>query len=1156
VIDAVLQVLGAWVRSSAAAPWRWGLVASAVVIVAGLALGGLARARLELRSDRVAAGPIFAVSGLGVLAFAIVWWAADAVLAAAGQLLIEERLMLLLAPRGAGEEFLRELFQLRADERLMPPPVVHLPLSLLMCGLLYVIAVLWIGSTLSELTSLEQKPEDVLARERAALQKAIDQALKEGRPIPVQDVVSVPLADDRLGRVFKLLGHWTSVELVEERFVRWQRALVTTLTATLLLALPAALGGHLAAPLWVGAAVALDGLRRNLRTRLAAPPVEPAAQPIVAPPPPPVPSLQPLLEAIHRETGVVAALPSALVPQGARISPGTDLEAKRVIEDLRRELDLPDGLYVHQGLACDAFAAQRSVLITSAPLSGRQVLADLLVFYTLLVDGENVLHLAPTAAAARLAEQRFRARAEQARWRWNVSTGNIAGRAGALDLARAQPRLLFADPESVHLTLCGKQREWAPYLASLGLMVVPDIDRYDGSRGAHLAQLCRRLRRAVARAAPKTDGQDDATRVAERVRVLATAAPLYRDLARFAERILGRPLTTLGPEVDGAPQPARATYVLAPATRGGQSLSASLLTDIHPAVHSLGEALAQGFAAELFGFEDVLSSDDVARANEVMVARGVATRGRALAIGSERWGAPGEALASAQVVIARASSQLYPVLPVLTAHLGMRAGPLPPARVAALGAGEHVGVGAAPVPLEKDPPPADAAGPEGAGDPEVPQAPQQTGGVVLTLWQPDLEPLSLLFARERPPPAHRDLQHGCVLAVDPLAEAVQVAHLYATLAEAPTRFDDLARDFGKALLEAELAAVGEPGRDGDGASPNPPGTPTHADRRLIETVRREIDTAGVVREVRWLEIGGGAEVHAGLSLATSGPAARVLDRHSGEVLLEVPRERALAAAYPGRVFVHAGRRFVVLPLEAQDRVAEQVIVCEREERPLSTSRIRRLTVRPLERRQAGDRRALPREPEGGRRAQPARTLGGAAFGLEVRRVEVEEEVIGLRRHGPDGRQRDAAAYAEPISARFVTRATLMTFPRESFAETGEATLHALSHLLRTTLPAFVRHDDEDLDITWSPGAPGEPATIAFVDAHPGGVGFAEAVTLDALRAATRWSLALCRRCPANCGSPTGCPRCLQIQRCHAEPARQQLLDRAGAQRVLAELLGE
>ena len=116
------------------------------------------------------------------------------------------------------------------------------------------------------MTSLEQKPDDVLAKERAEHQKAIAEALKEGRKMPVAEVVSIPLSDDLFGRTYKLLGHWTTVELVEGRFIRWQKPLVFALVVLLVLALPAALGGHLHAALWAGALVFADGLQKNLRT--------------------------------------------------------------------------------------------------------------------------------------------------------------------------------------------------------------------------------------------------------------------------------------------------------------------------------------------------------------------------------------------------------------------------------------------------------------------------------------------------------------------------------------------------------------------------------------------------------------------------------------------------------------------------------------------------------------------------------------------------------------------------------------------------------------------------------------------------------------------------------------------------------------------------
>lgn len=1121
MIEALGSALAAWIRAAESMPWRSGLVALALSLVIGQVLAGLLRARLELTTDRVAAGPIFALAGVATLAVGLSWWSVDAILWVAGQPLVEQRLLELASPEAAAS--LRPVIG-EPDGRLLPPAAVHLPVVVMTLGSLYLAIVLWVGRTLVEMTSLEQKPPDILARERRAQKEAIDKALKEGRPVPAEAVISVPLADDRLGRVFKLLGHWTSVELVEERFQRWQRPLVDALSLSLLLSLPAALGGHLGAPLWAGAALALDGLRKNLRTKQVAPPKEEAA---AAAPPAQAsrPPLQPLLDAVHGRRGVVATLP-LVDPQGAQLSPGTDLSAKRVVDELRSRLSLDDGLYVHQGLACDAFAARKNVLVTTPPLSGRQVLAELLVFYALLVDAENVLVVSRDADEARQAEERFRARARAARWHWNVASANVAGRASAVDLARAQPTLLFTDPQGLHAEICAKAGDWAPFVASLGLVVVADIDRYDGPQGAHLSHLCRRLRRAAGRAAPMGGAEPG-----DRVRFVATAPPLYRELGRFAERIVGRPFHVIGPEVDGAPLPACASYVLSPLGAGPPA--GAEMRDLHPAVLVLGEALAQGFAAELFGFEDLLATSDVARANEVMIARGVATRGRALSIGTERWGASVEALAAAEVVVARASAPLYPVLPLLLRHLGMKSGAVPPARVASLGAGERVGRGAAPVPKKEEPPPV-AVGDDGA--PLVPAAPELKNAVV-ALWQPDADPFALLLATERPPPSHPDLAIGRQLVVDPSAEVVQRAHLIATLREGPAPRDELERDFAKSVLEAALA--------GDGASGG----------ILVEDVRREIDATGAVRQRRFVALGGGRDGADDTSLETAGPPASVVDRHSGEVLLRVARERGACAAYPGRALVQAGRRFAVSPPELQDRLAEHILLCEREDRPVWTSRIRALAIQAVERRGGGERRAAGRD-DAERRSQPARSLGGVGFQLEHRAVAVDERVLGLYRFGPDGRERDATAYDAPMTAAFASRAAVLAFPKATCGDIDAATLHALAHLVRVTLPAFVRFEDgDDLDVVQVPAGAGSDAALALVDLHPGGAGFADAITLDVLGPVLRWSLALASRCPARCNDNAGCPSCLRIISCHSEPARRHDLDRAGAVRVLRLLLG-
>lgn len=671
--------------------------------------------------------------------------------------------------------------------------------------------------------------------------------------------------------------------------------------------------------------------------------------------------------------------------------------------------------------------------------------------------------------------------------------------------------------------------------------MIPDLHAHHGAAGAHLAHLLRRLRRAAQRAAPQASPR-------ERVRFAATADPCFRDLGPFAERLAGRPFLVLGPDVDGAPQPDRVAFVLpAHAAR----------SDLHPAVHALAEALAHGFSAELYGYEGVLAVTDVARANERTLARGVATRGRSFA-DDPAGGAQREALAGATVVIARTSAARYASLPRLTSHLGFRAGAVPEARVAALGAGERVGAAAAPKAPEEEAPGEGEEGAAGEGEGAVTEeqiAATNLERKVLLLWQPDLDPLSALLVKERPHPTHPDLKLGCALVLDPLAERVQRAHLRCALAEVAVEEAELARDFSRGAIDAELAALRE--------AAAPP--------RLVEATRRAVDPAsGALRDVTWLRLAAGPDLHASVALDAAGEAIRVVDRHTGDVLFALERERALTAAYPGRVFVHAGRRFSVLPLEQQDALDAGGIACEREERSLGTSKIRRVTVTPIERRAGGDRRkeAAAPAPGGapdprvaGRREGPRRTIGGAPFTLRHVPVEVVEEVVGLRRYGPDGFERDAAFYPEPIACRYATRAAILGLPAAPFGDVDAATLHALTHLFRATLPAFVHHAEGDLEVARgvvAPAGEGEAdagALIAFIDAHPGGAGFADAIDADVVRQIVRWSLALVRRCSGGCRGRAGCVRCLQITACHAEPEEQYLLDKLGADRVLAALVG-
>lgn len=1133
VAESILQWIAAWSRLAGAAPIRSALIGLALTLLLLNAVGNAVRSLLEARGNRVAGGPVFAFSGIIVFFISIVWWIIDGILDALDKPLLFERILLWMVPQSFEDAMhaLRVLLGLPENQRrLLPPGPVHLPIAWAGATLLYLLVVLWIGRTLAELSSLEQKPDDILAKEREAQRKAIEKALKEGRPVPTQEVVSLPLADDRFGRAFKLLGHWTSVELVEERFTRWQKPLVYALFGLLVFSLPAALSGALGASIWAGTAVLLDGLRRNLHTPKSAAPPPPKEEPEAPPKPAETAVLRPLVETIHKEAGPLYYAPELPPPKPPLIAPGTNLKAKRILEQLRKNLPFDEGLLMHQGLACDAFAARRNVLLAMPPLAGNEALSDLLVLYTLLVDAESVLYLTPDEQTAKEAEERLRARAEAARWRWSVHSENIAGHAGRIDPSRSQPSLLFADPKAVHRELCARRKDWSIYLSALGLVVIPELDEYAGVRGAHLSHLLRRLRRACRLCSPAHVHTSSLS--GERIRFLAGVEPSYGELGRFAERIVGRPFTVLGPEVDGAPEPDRIAYVLSGDFQKG---------DEHPAVAALGEALAQGFAAELWGYDEELAFSDVARANERMLSRGVATRGRSFAEGVS----PAEiqqGLENAQVVIARAGASRWFALPRLVSHLGWRGGGVSKARIASLGAGEQVGKGA--VAKVQEPPKAPEAG--GEMPLEVTEEALAAASLerqVLVLLHPEQNPLVRLLAMHPKMLPMGESKALCSMVIDPSAPQIERAHLRHTLAEAELSTEELEADFSRETLESELVRARE----------NPRAA------RLIERVRQVVDreSGELHRETtltlslsdeEWVET-------ASLSLETSGEAMQVVDRRTGDHLFDVEAARGLASAYPGRVFVQSGRRYSVLSESEQDQLQQKRILCEREERPIQTMRMRNLSVRALERRERAVNVEKMRQAGGDRRKGALRTMGGKPFGLELLPAEIREEVLGFRRFDLRGREIDLSYYSTPLEASFTAKAAFLSLPSVSFGGLDDKALHALCHLFQAALPFAVLYREEDMDVTYvrSHGSNGDPALV-FVDLHPGGAGFAASISVEMLKPILQGALALLRHCPGRCSE--GCKNCLYIPQCHAEPERTGALDKEAAVRVLSLMLGD
>jgi hypothetical protein len=204
----------------------------------------------------------------------------------------------------------------------------------------------------------------------------------------------------------------------------------------------------------------------------------------------------------------------------------------------------------------ESYFAGEHVALFTPPSSGRKVVRDALAMHAVLAQGASVLYLCRDTAEAERSHALFRARSENAHWRWNVPSLVLSGRE-QLDLDRVQPSIVFASFADVHQKLLGDCGRYRFFLRSLGLVAVTGVESYQGPSADHLAYLLSRLRRVsreaagpAALVAAKGRSVPSSSRGP---RLLLLADPVSPDVAKLAERVAAQRVTLVGEELDGAP---------------------------------------------------------------------------------------------------------------------------------------------------------------------------------------------------------------------------------------------------------------------------------------------------------------------------------------------------------------------------------------------------------------------------------------------------------------------------------------------------------------------------------------------------------------------------------------------------------------------------
>jgi len=390
----------------------------------------------------------------------------------------------------------------------------------------------------------------------------------------------------------------------------------------------------------------------------------------------------------------------------------------------------------------------------------------------------------------------------------------------------------------------------------------------------------------------------------------------------------------------------------------------------------------------------------------------------------------------------------------------------------------------------------------------------QTDAVV-SLWLPDADAFSRLLARNpnwvHPSGMHPMMKLGSSLVASADNPAIALRHLLAAVREVPMTEGEAARQYPAQAVAAALEQ-------------------TDAEQRPSLRTRLRLSEQGAVEPVTELCCEAETSIEGSTEVASEN-TAELVNRSGGERVLSTDRVRLLCAAYPGRVLVRGGRRYRVLLPEEQGRIDEGVAWAEPERRRIQTSRIRTLSV----------------DFEG--QGDELRLGGGATVRFHHPGVSLTETVLGLRQIHEARRFGDSIVYREPIEANYPTQAAVLHLP-----STTEGALEALEMLVRTTLPAFVYHGEDDLDVACNHGD--EPALV-IVDRHPGGVGFARAVTSAVLRHALYWAREIVSRCGESepCARDDGCRECIWGAP-RLSPDGQPRPSRTEVAALLGELLGD
>lgn len=225
-------------------------------------------------------------------------------------------------------------------------------------------------------------------------------------------------------------------------------------------------------------------------------------------PPPSIPKERKSIDEIVTEIREMEWYHSQIVPEGHRVfdalSPVYGELTFQLSQNLVNALYNTRGiteLYSHQAQAINNLYDGHDVIVSTSTSSGKSLIYQIPMLHELEKDADSRgMYIFPTKA---LAQDQRRSMMDLLHYMNGLENTIVETFDGdtpmdSRNLIRDEARIIFTNPDMLHVTILPQESSWRTFLKNLKFVVVDELHVYNGLFGSHVAFIMRRLRRICA----------------------------------------------------------------------------------------------------------------------------------------------------------------------------------------------------------------------------------------------------------------------------------------------------------------------------------------------------------------------------------------------------------------------------------------------------------------------------------------------------------------------------------------------------------------------------------------------------------------------------------------------------------------------------------